>query len=96
MAGPTIQLAGGCGRRIGGLQPCLIVAEIGQNHQGDVQIAKRMINMAKVSGTRPRCALRSHLGAAFVSHYLGDGNARCRLFAILVPHPPLLGLVPPA
>ena len=48
MAGPTIQLAGGSGRRIGGDHPCLIVAEIGQNHQGDVNIARQMIDMAKV------------------------------------------------
>ncbi|KAF0309743.1 Sialic acid synthase [Amphibalanus amphitrite] len=50
MSGPTIQLAGGSGRRIGGHHPCLIVAEIGQNHQGDVDIAKRMIDMAKRCG----------------------------------------------
>ncbi|XP_026990470.1 N-acetylneuraminic acid synthase a [Tachysurus fulvidraco] len=38
------------GRMIGGNQPCFIIAEIGQNHQGDVQIAKEMIKMAKDSG----------------------------------------------
>ena len=59
MAGPTIQLAGGGGRRIGGHHPCMIVAEIGQNHQGDVDIAKQMIDMAKVSGSaRPSRAAR--------------------------------------
>lgn len=36
------------GRRVGGEQPCFIIAEIGQNHQGDLAIAKRMIRMAKV------------------------------------------------
>lgn len=38
------------GRRIGGDNPCFIIAEIGQNHQGDLDIAKRMIRMAKVLG----------------------------------------------
>ncbi|XP_014809321.1 PREDICTED: sialic acid synthase [Calidris pugnax] len=38
------------GRRIGGEQPCFIIAEIGQNHQGDLAIAKRMIRMAKDCG----------------------------------------------
>lgn len=38
------------GRRIGGDHPCFIIAEIGQNHQGDLDIAKRMIRMAKVLG----------------------------------------------
>lgn len=41
------------GRRIGGEQPCFIIAEIGQNHQGDLDIAKRMIRMAKVRGDCP-------------------------------------------
>lgn len=41
------------GRRIGGEQPCFIIAEIGQNHQGDLDIAKRMIRMAKVRGGCP-------------------------------------------
>ncbi|KAK2865501.1 hypothetical protein Q7C36_001557 [Tachysurus vachellii] len=38
------------GRMIGGNQPCFIIAEIGQNHQGDVQIAKDMIKMSKDCG----------------------------------------------
>lgn len=28
--------------------PCFVVAEIGQNHQGNIQIAKQMILEAKV------------------------------------------------
>lgn len=36
------------GRMIGGSHPCFIIAEIGQNHQGDIEIAKQMIKMAKV------------------------------------------------
>ncbi|XP_028313967.1 sialic acid synthase-like [Gouania willdenowi] len=38
------------GRMIGGNHPCFIIAEIGQNHQGDVEIAKKMIKMAKDCG----------------------------------------------
>lgn len=37
------------GRMIGGDHPCFIIAEIGQNHQGDIEIAKKMIKMAKVN-----------------------------------------------
>lgn len=33
---------------IGGNKPCFIIAEIGQNHQGDLEIAKKMIQVAKV------------------------------------------------
>ncbi|KAM9770597.1 N-acetylneuraminate-9-phosphate synthase-like [Menidia menidia] len=38
------------GRMIGGNHPCFIIAEIGQNHQGDIEIAKKMIKMAKACG----------------------------------------------
>lgn len=38
------------GRMIGGSHPCFIIAEIGQNHQGDIEIAKQMIKMAKDCG----------------------------------------------
>ncbi|KAI4833364.1 N-acetylneuraminic acid synthase a [Pseudochaenichthys georgianus] len=38
------------GRMIGGSNPCFIIAEIGQNHQGDIEIAKKMIKMAKDCG----------------------------------------------
>nr|XP_014351316.1 PREDICTED: LOW QUALITY PROTEIN: sialic acid synthase [Latimeria chalumnae] len=54
------------GRMIGGDHPCFIIAEIGQNHQGDIKIAKEMIRKVKnktrrslqgsntVSNVRPR------------------------------------------
>ncbi|KAL4613235.1 sialic acid synthase [Arapaima gigas] len=38
------------GRMVGGKNPCFIIAEIGQNHQGDMEIAKKMIRMAKECG----------------------------------------------
>lgn len=37
------------GRVVGGNHPCFIIAEIGQNHQGDIEIAKKMIKFAKVT-----------------------------------------------
>ncbi|XP_077992350.1 N-acetylneuraminate-9-phosphate synthase-like [Glandiceps talaboti] len=38
------------GRMIGGNHPCFFIAEIGQNHQGDINIAKQMIQVAKDAG----------------------------------------------
>ncbi|XP_072177406.1 N-acetylneuraminate-9-phosphate synthase-like [Diadema setosum] len=38
------------GRMIGKGHPCFIIAEIGQNHQGDIDIAKRLIKVAKEAG----------------------------------------------
>ena len=35
--------------KIGTQHPCFIVAEIGQNHQGDLQNAKELILLAKVN-----------------------------------------------
>ena len=36
------------GRYIGEGQPCFIIAEVGQNHQGNVDVAKKLIREAKV------------------------------------------------
>lgn len=44
---PIIEIAPG--RNIGGNFPCFIIAEIGQNHQGDIEIAKKLIQIAVVS-----------------------------------------------
>lgn len=38
------------GRRIGRNEPCFIIAEVGQNHQGDIKIAKKLISAAKDCG----------------------------------------------
>uniref|UniRef100_A0A8C7VMQ9 N-acetylneuraminate-9-phosphate synthase n=1 Tax=Oncorhynchus mykiss TaxID=8022 RepID=A0A8C7VMQ9_ONCMY len=46
----TLKFELGPGRMIGGSNPCFIIAEIGQNHQGDIEIAKKMIKMAKDCG----------------------------------------------
>ena len=37
-------------KKIGDGQPCFIIAEIGINHNGDIDITKRLIDLAKLSG----------------------------------------------
>lgn len=37
------------GRSINYKSPCYVIAEIGQNHQGDMMMAKKLIKLAKVS-----------------------------------------------
>ncbi|KAF6211766.1 hypothetical protein GE061_012281 [Apolygus lucorum] len=37
-------------RLVGENQPCFVIAEIGQNHQGDINTAKRLIDVAKECG----------------------------------------------
>ena len=37
-------------KKVGDGQPCFIVAEIGINHNGDVNIAKKLIDVAAFAG----------------------------------------------
>lgn len=37
------------GRPVHFKSPCYVIAEIGQNHQGDIMMAKKLIKLAKVS-----------------------------------------------
>ncbi|XP_066987639.1 sialic acid synthase [Macrobrachium rosenbergii] len=53
------------GRYIGEGQPCFIIAEIGQNHQGDVQLAKTLIRRAKECGADCVKLQKSSLGDKF-------------------------------
>lgn len=47
MANPVISISKDLS--VGGESPCFIVAEIGQNHQGNINTAKNLIHIAKVS-----------------------------------------------
>lgn len=47
-AAPVVTLASG--RRIGPGCPCLVVAEVGNNHQGDMDTARRMVREAARAG----------------------------------------------
>ena len=38
------------GRLIGDGQPCYVIAEIGINHNGDIDLAKRLISVAVAAG----------------------------------------------
>uniref|UniRef100_A0A8C6NS26 N-acetylneuraminate-9-phosphate synthase n=1 Tax=Nothobranchius furzeri TaxID=105023 RepID=A0A8C6NS26_NOTFU len=53
------------GRMVGGNHPCFIIAEIGQNHQGDIKIAKEMIKMAKDCGADCAKFQKSNLACRF-------------------------------
>ncbi|XP_077979656.1 N-acetylneuraminate-9-phosphate synthase-like [Glandiceps talaboti] len=53
------------GRMVGGDNPCFFIAEIGQNHQGDMNIAKQMIKMAKDAGADCAKFQKSELAVRF-------------------------------
>ncbi|CAN9510119.1 unnamed protein product [Ophioblennius macclurei] len=59
------------GKMIGGAHPCFIIAEIGQNHQGDIEIAKKMIKMAKDCGADCAKFQKSELEYKFSKPALG-------------------------
>ena len=48
MAGPEVELCPG--RRVGPAHPVFVIAEIGQNHQGDPAIARQLITAAARAG----------------------------------------------
>ncbi|KAJ1219297.1 hypothetical protein NDU88_006866 [Pleurodeles waltl] len=58
------------GRLIGGDHPCFIIAEIGQNHQGDLETAKKMIKMAKDCGADCAKFQKSELEHRFIKKAL--------------------------
>lgn len=58
------------GRRIGDGFPCYVIAEIGQNHQGDPQKAKEMIKIAKDCGADCVKFQKSDLPAKFTASVL--------------------------
>lgn len=60
-------------RKIGGNHPCFIIAEIGQNHQGDMKIAKDLIKVAKVSILFP-CSFFPEVGAECESPPISFGT----------------------
>ena len=58
------------GHFIGDGYPCYIIAEIGQNHQGDFEIAKKMIKEAKECGANCVKFQKSDLSAKFTKSVL--------------------------
>ncbi|XP_059622534.1 sialic acid synthase, partial [Phlebotomus argentipes] len=54
-----------CDKIVGEGKPCFIVAEIGQNHQGDINLAKELILEAKQCGVDCVKFQRSNLSAKF-------------------------------
>lgn len=57
-------------RWIGENHPCYIIAEIGQNHQGDVEIAKQLIKSASECGVDCVKFQKSDLEAKFTQSVL--------------------------
>ncbi len=55
---------------IGDGHPCFIIAEIGQNHQGSIEIAKELIKMAKDCGADCVKFQKSDLQAKFTKSVL--------------------------
>lgn len=68
--------------KIGGKNPCFIIAEVGQNHQGDIEIAKKLIKAAKVSLDTIFVTSRKPKAFLFVT-----ADLHFRLFVCIHPKP---------
>ncbi|XP_011561047.2 sialic acid synthase [Plutella xylostella] len=55
---------------IGGSHPCFIIAEVGQNHQGDIEVAKKLIKAAKEAGASCVKFQKTCLNEKFTKKYL--------------------------
>ncbi|XP_015923919.1 sialic acid synthase [Parasteatoda tepidariorum] len=58
------------GRWVGAKNPCFIIAEIGQNHQGDIETAKRLIQAAYDAGVDCVKFQKSNLKSRFTKEVL--------------------------
>ncbi|XP_049875158.1 sialic acid synthase-like [Pectinophora gossypiella] len=56
--------------QIGGNNPCFIIAEVGQNHQGDIGLAKELIKAAKEAGANCVKFQKTCLEEKFTKKYL--------------------------
>jgi sialic acid synthase len=66
-------------RRIGDDEPCYVIAEIGQNHQGSVEVARRLIAAAKEAGAdavklQKRCVGSSYTRSMLDEPYTGPNS----------------------
>ena len=56
---PSIELTPG--RHVGAGQPCYVVAEVGQNHKGRIELARRLIDGVAQSGADAVKFCKRHL-----------------------------------
>jgi N-acetylneuraminate synthase/sialic acid synthase len=63
------------GRAIGDGHPCFVVAEIGHNHQGDLDLAKRMIKAAAEAGVSAVKLQKRSLDALFTDDLASEPTA---------------------
>ena len=61
------------GRRVGPGQPCLIVAELGSNHDGDLARARRLIDAVAAAGA-DAVKLQSFTAEGLVNRHLGSAR----------------------
>lgn len=73
------------GRRVGPDQPPLVIAEIGINHNGDVEVAKAMIDAAAAAGAEI-VKFQSHIIEDEMSHHARDtipGNTDISIYEVM-------------
>lgn len=72
-------------RTIGHGQPCFIIAEVGMNHNGSVDMALRLIDIAAEAGVDAVKFQKRHLESLYPSSLLQDPNSAEWAFQYMVP-----------
>ncbi len=70
--------------KIGKEQPCYVVAEIGINHNGDIKIAKLLIDEAKKAGANAVKFQKRHLESLYRNEVIENPNLESQGFEILL------------
>ena len=65
-------------------EPCYIIAEIGINHNGDISIAKKLIDAAVDTGANAVKFQKRDLNSLYRADALNDPNTESQGFEILV------------
>ncbi len=72
-------------RRIGPGEPCFIIAEVGMNHNGDLAMAMRLIDIAAQAGVDAVKFQKRHLESLYPRSLLQNPNSAEWAFQYLVP-----------
>lgn len=72
------------GTKLGKDQPCYIVAEIGINHNGDIKIAKSLIDVAVNAGANAVKFQKRHLKSLYRNEVIENPNLESQGFEILL------------
>jgi N-acetylneuraminate synthase len=82
MTHPVIHLGT---RPVGQGHPCYVIAEVGVNHNGDLALAKQLVDVAKAAGADAVKFQKRNLGKLYPKDLLANPNAAEQAFQYMIP-----------